>query len=87
LDTLPENGIISKLYNHVPAYVYHDFQVRYALPTKSRLEAYIGVNNAFNKQPPFLPQGMASTTPGTETDPVDYDPFGRFVYGGISAKF
>lgn len=87
-DTLIQNGIVNARFNSVPAYVYHDVQAGYKFGSSSRyIEAYVGVNNLFNKQPPFLPQGMASTSTGTETDSTDYDVFGRVIYGGISARF
>ena len=86
-DTLNQNGPVNALYNSVPAFVYHDVQAGYKFGSARYIEAYVGVNNLFNKQPPFLPEGMASTITGTETDATDYDVFGRFIYGGISAKF
>jgi len=83
----PGNTVISALYNHVPAYVYHDVQVRYKLPYKPHTEVYVGANNIFNKQPPFLPSGMASTVTGTETAADTYDVFGVFLYAGFKVKF
>jgi outer membrane receptor protein involved in Fe transport len=86
-DTTPSQGIISDTYNHVPAYVYHDMQVRYTLPFKPKAQVYVGANNVFNKQPPFLPMGMASTTTGAETAADTYDVFGVFWYAGFNVKF
>ncbi|TLY61456.1 MAG: TonB-dependent receptor [Gammaproteobacteria bacterium] len=86
-DTLAQNGIISDLYNTVPAYIYHDVQVRFRFGGKESIEAYLGAKNVFDKQPPVLPQGMASTITGTETAADTYDVFGRFLYGGFTAKF
>jgi outer membrane receptor protein involved in Fe transport len=86
-DTLAQNGIVSPLYNSVPAYVYHDMQIRFKFGKNSAFETYVGMTNVFDKQPPFLPQGMASEITGTETAADTYDVFGRFIYGGISAKF
>ena len=84
------NGVASEIYNHVPAYTYHDVQVRYKVPfgAGSRtIEAYVGAKNVFDKQPPVLPSGMASEVTGTETDATVYDVYGRYVYGGIKVKF
>jgi outer membrane receptor protein involved in Fe transport len=83
----PGNTVISPLYNHVPAYVYHDAQVRYTLPFKPKTQVYLGVDNIFNKKPPFLPMGMASTVTGTETAADTYDVFGVFWYAGFNLKF
>jgi len=41
----------------------------------------------FNKQPPFLPQGMASNVIGTSTDANAYDVIGIFWYAGVKVKF
>jgi len=83
----PDNTVISTIYNHVPAYVYHDMQVRYTLPFKPKAQVYVGANNVFNKQPPFLPMGMASTVTGSETAADTYDVFGVFWYAGFNVKF
>ncbi len=83
----PDNTVISTLYNSVPAYVYHDMQVRYTLPFKPKAQVYVGANNVFNKQPPFLPMGMASTVTGSETAADTYDVFGVFWYAGFDVKF
>jgi iron complex outermembrane receptor protein len=83
----PGNTVISTLYNHVPAYFYNDVQLRYTLPMKTHSEVYVGANNLFNKQPPFLPSGMASEVTGTETAADTYDVFGIFLYAGFKVKF
>lgn len=84
---VPGNTVISTLYNHVPAYVYHDMQVRYTLSMKTRTEVYIGANNVFNKKPPSLPMGMASSVTGAETAADTYDVFGVFWYAGFKVRF
>lgn len=81
------NTVVSGLYNHVPAYYYHDVQVRYTFPWKPEIVTYAGANNLFNKQPPFLPSGMKSEITGTETAADTYDVFGVFVYLGAEVKF
>jgi iron complex outermembrane receptor protein len=87
-DTNPtaDNTVISPLYNHVPAYVYNDVQLRYTFAGKTKTAVYVGANNLFNKQPPFLPGGMASETTGTETAADTYDVFGVFLYAGVEVK-
>jgi iron complex outermembrane receptor protein len=83
---VPGNTVISALYNHVPAYVYNDVQLRYIFSEKKHSSVYIGANNLFNKQPPFLPGGMASEITGTETAADTYDVFGVFLYAGVQVK-
>jgi iron complex outermembrane recepter protein len=87
-DTNPtaDNTVISPLYNHVPAYVYNDVQLRYTFAGKTKTAVYVGANNLFNKQPPFLPGGMASEITGTETAADTYDVFGVFLYAGVEVK-
>jgi outer membrane receptor protein involved in Fe transport len=82
----PGNTVISALYNHVPAYVYNDVQLRYTFSEKKHSSVYVGANNLFNKQPPFLPSGMASEITGTETAADTYDVFGVFLYAGVQVK-
>jgi iron complex outermembrane receptor protein len=88
-DTTPANGILYQKWNNVPAYVYNDAQVRYTFPIggKSKLTTYLGVNNVFNKKPPFLPGAYASDVTGTNTAADSYDVIGVFWYGGFKAKF
>lgn len=88
-DTTAANGIIFQPYNDVPAFWYNDAQVRYTwdLRAKTQLTGYVGANNVFNKQPPFLPQGMASNVIGTSTDANAYDVIGIFWYAGVKLKF
>ena len=83
----PGNTVISTIYNSVPAYVYHDVQLRYTVPIKTHTQVYLGANNVFNKQPPLLPMGMASSVTGTETAADTYDVFGVFLYAGFNVKF
>ena len=88
-DTTAANGIIFQPFNDVPAFWYNDAQLRYTwgLREKDTLTAYVGANNVFNKQPPFLPQGMASNVIGTSTDTNAYDVIGIFWYAGVRLKF
>lgn len=83
----PDNTVISKLYNHVPRYVYNDVNLQYTLPTATHASVYFGANNVFNRQPPLLPSGMASEITGTETAADTYDVFGAFWYAGVKVKF
>jgi len=73
-------------FNSVPAYTYHDVQIRYLFDAKAQTTLYGGIRNLFNKQPPFLPTGMASQATGTETSPDQYDAIGRVWYAGVEVK-
>lgn len=68
----------------VPAYTYHDVQVKFDVA--KRFELYLGVNNLLDKQPPFIPGGN-SQWPGTNTVADTYDLLGRMFYAGVTAKF
>ncbi len=73
--------------NSVGSYFYHDAQVRFAVDPDKQFEFYAGVDNVFDKKPPFLPSGFASSVTGTETAADTYDPFGRRWYAGARVKF
>ena len=73
-------------FNSVPAYTYHDFQLRYLFNAKAQTALYGGIRNVFDKKPPFLPTGMASQATGTETSPDQYDAIGRIWYAGVEVK-
>jgi outer membrane receptor protein involved in Fe transport len=73
--------------NRIGSYVYHDVQMRYSFPWLQRVEAYAGVDNVFDKQPPVIGQDGASNVTGTETAADTYDAIGRFIYAGVQVKF
>jgi len=64
---------------------YNDVQVRYA-PT-DEIEVYVGADNIFDNDPPFLPTGLPGSDTGVETSASTYDAIGRFVYVGATLKF
>jgi outer membrane receptor protein involved in Fe transport len=65
------------------ASTYHNLQVGYNIePIAARVE--LGVDNAFDKQPPILFQN--NVTNGN-TDPVTYDTVGRYYWARFSVKF
>jgi iron complex outermembrane recepter protein len=73
--------------NRVGSFFYHDAQVRFDVDPDKKFEFYVGVDNVFDKQPPFLPSGFASSVTGTETAADTYDPFGRRYYAGARVRF
>ena len=69
--------------NNISSFMYHDFQVRFGFGEEKKREFYIGVDNAFDKQPPALPNGAtASGQIGAETA-QEYDVLGRYFYAGF----
>ena len=61
--------------------MYQDFIARYRFDNIGQgAEAYVGVNNAFDKT---MPIGITGNTPTT----AGYDIFGRFVFVGMKARF
>ncbi|MFM7028594.1 MAG: TonB-dependent receptor plug domain-containing protein [Chakrabartia sp.] len=66
---------------------YHDVQARFRAGQDERFEFYVGVDNLFDRAPPFLPSGFASDVTGTETAADTYDPFGRRYYAGARVRF
>ena len=73
--------------NSVGAKVYNDVQIRLAVGDDKEFEFYVGADNVFDVDAPFLPSGFASDITGTETAADTYDPFGRRLYAGFRAKF
>lgn len=74
--------------NNIPEYIYHDVQLRWDLDGKQRFGFYVGVDNLFNKQPPYLPNLPFTNSPtGAETQADVYDPYGRRLYAGVRVNF
>ena len=62
---------------------YLDSQIRFQ--TRDGFEFYVGANNLFNNQPPYLADIGASA--GQDTDAGTYDALGRRYYAGVRMKF
>ena len=71
----------------VGAYLYNDIQVRYTLDEDGQYEVFAGIDNLFDKEPPFLGQGVPGDITGTNTASDVYDVVRRFGYVGIKARF
>ncbi len=63
--------------NEVPSYVYNDFSVSY---NRDSYNIRFGINNAFDKQPPLLPQFTQFGNTGTNTVTEAYDTIGAAWY-------
>jgi outer membrane receptor protein involved in Fe transport len=77
--TGPLNGIVLKY----GATVYNDISIGYNIEPYNTQVAF-GVNNAFDKQPPFL---YANNTLNANTDPSDFDLQGRYFWARVTVKF
>jgi|KBSMisStaDraftv2_1062788.scaffolds.fasta_scaffold27646_1 outer membrane receptor protein involved in Fe transport len=64
---------------------YVDFQFTWS--PGDAYQVYLGVNNAFDEEPPLLISGLPSDVTGTETDAGTYDAIGRRYYAGVRIKF
>ncbi|OCQ22700.1 TonB-dependent receptor [Pseudoalteromonas luteoviolacea] len=64
----------------VPSIVYHDLSGSYFVNDSMKFTA--GINNLFDKQPPYYTGNNDSNT-----DPYTYDTLGRYVYAGMNIKF
>jgi outer membrane receptor protein involved in Fe transport len=73
------NGIVLKY----GATVYNDMSIGYNIEPYNTQVAF-GVNNAFDKQPPFL---YANNTLNANTDPSDFDLQGRYFFARVTVKF
>jgi outer membrane receptor protein involved in Fe transport len=63
--------------NEVPSYVYNDFSVSYS---RESYTIRLGINNAFDKQPPMMPQFTQYGNTGTNTVTEAYDTVGAAWY-------
>jgi outer membrane receptor protein involved in Fe transport len=74
-------------FGEIGSYVYHDIQARYTLDEDGKYEVYAGVDNLFDKEPPFLGQGVPGDVTGTNTASDVYDAIRTYWYVGIEASF
>lgn len=69
----------------VGSVAYHDINVSYK-PSDS-YELFVGLQNAFDKEPAPIVSGLPGNSTGTETNASVYDPIGRRMYAGVRMKF
>jgi outer membrane receptor for ferrienterochelin and colicin len=78
-----EEGFFDPVLTHVPNYSYLDLAAHWEVTGHVQLRA--GVNNLFDKDPPFLPAGdIGALTLNTFST---YDIVGREVYLALRATF
>lgn len=81
------NPAIERL-NNIRDYIYHDVQLGFDVGETDNFSLYMGVDNLFDEQPPYLPSPpFTASITGTETQADVYDPFGRRFYAGLRVKF
>jgi iron complex outermembrane recepter protein len=68
----------------VGSHLYHDVRASFDFGEGSQV--YLGVDNVFDKEPPFFASG-SSGTQALDTIPAYYDIFGRTYFGGVRIKF
>ena len=71
----------------IDSYFYNDIQIRYTFDDEGQYEVFAGIDNLFDKEPPFLGQGVPGDVTGTNTAADIYDVVRRFGYVGFKAKF
>ncbi len=77
-----EEGFFDPFLTHFPSYSYLDLSAIWNVTRHVDVRA--GVNNVFDKDPPFLP---AEVTPFGVTTLPPYDILGRYIYMGVGATF
>jgi iron complex outermembrane receptor protein len=71
--------------NDVPSVYYTDLTIRSRLGTDSKLEAFLTINNVFDKDPPIAPQNQAQFIPASNF--TLYDNIGRYFTLGFRFSF
>jgi outer membrane receptor protein involved in Fe transport len=80
-----EEGFYDPVLTHIPNYSYLDLTAVWAVTRHVQMQA--GVNNLFDKDPPFLPADVVGgNSSGINTLPP-YDTLGRYIYFGFRATF
>lgn len=72
--------------NDIDAVVIHNAQARYVFGDDTPIEVYAGVDNVFDQDPPFLPEGYKNGQAQTATA-SSYSRIGRMFYLGAVVKF
>jgi iron complex outermembrane recepter protein len=80
-----EEGFFDPVVTHIPNYSYLDLSAIWR--ATSTLELRAGINNVFDKDPPFIPSGDISGTAGGLNTYPTYDLLGREVFVAFRARF
>ncbi len=71
----------------LPSVWYHDYNVRFNLKDQASYTFIVGLNNATDKKPPYIPSPSFNNIAGTNTAAGVYDVIGRFFYVGAEVSF
>jgi iron complex outermembrane receptor protein len=80
-----EEGFFDPVLTHIPNYSYLDLSTIWR--ATSAVEIRAGVNNVFDKDPPFIPSGDISGTAGGLNTYPTYDLLGREIFVAFRARF
>ena len=80
-----EEGFYDPVLTHIPNYSYLDLTAVWAVTRHVQLHA--GVNNLFDKDPPFLPADVVGGNLSGINTFAPYDTLGRYIYMGFRATF
>ncbi|WP_443750967.1 TonB-dependent receptor domain-containing protein [Asticcacaulis solisilvae] len=79
------SGVTSTLNAKIPAYNYIDLYGTWDVGHGIALRG--GINNLFDKAPPAISAGLLSSFGNGNTYPGVYDPLGRMLFVGLTAKY
>src|SRR5450432_4170958 len=79
-----EEGFFDPVVTHIPNYSYLDLSAVWRLAQEIEIRA--GINNLFDKDPPFIPGEISGAAGGLNTFPT-YDLLGREIFVALRAKF
>ncbi|MBB1316717.1 TonB-dependent receptor [Shewanella sp. SR43-4] len=80
-----DNSLMTDELNEIESRTYHDARISYSF--SDSVNAYFGIKNIFDKQPPQLTQTHKYYQVGTLTNGTAYDLFGRSFYAGLKLNF
>ena len=84
-DVTDDNTVLTEELNSIDSQVYND--VRFSYNLTNQINAYFGITNLFNEQPPHLTAGHKYQQQGTLTNGTAYDLVGRAYYAGVKLNF
>ena len=79
-----EEGFFDPVLTHIPNYSYLDLSAIWRVARG--IEVRAGINNVFDKDPPFLPGEVSGAAGGLNTFPT-YDLLGREIFVAFRARF
>ena len=79
-----EEGFFDPVVTHIPNYSYLDLSAIWRVTREIEMRA--GINNVFDKDPPFLPAEISGAAGGLNTFPT-YDLLGREIFVAFRARF